>query len=130
MNKASARQQLHRNPGPGGETPQQKVARLRAAAAKARDVDVSGFDRLVMRGRVWADRAHRFTALSLIGITGKLYIILGSRSCCEQENELLRKRNRKNILEKQAKLYSPVVPLMGLISLIFYFGKLSFLAFC
>ncbi|KAI9744097.1 MAG: hypothetical protein M1818_002249 [Claussenomyces sp. TS43310] len=59
-----------RNPGPAGETPQQKVARLRAAAAKAHDADISTLDRFAIRGRVWADRAHRFTALSLIGITG------------------------------------------------------------
>jgi hypothetical protein len=57
-------------PGPPGETPQQKVRRLREAAARARDAKVSGFDRVLVRGRVWADRAHRFTALSLIGITG------------------------------------------------------------
>jgi Cytochrome oxidase c assembly len=60
----------HRTPGPPGETPQQKVRRLREAAARARDAKVSGFDKFIIRGRVWADRAHRFTALSLIGITG------------------------------------------------------------
>lgn len=30
---------------------------------------MTGFDRLVVRGRVWADRAHRVTAIGLIGIT-------------------------------------------------------------
>ncbi|RDW66472.1 hypothetical protein BP6252_10107 [Coleophoma cylindrospora] len=56
-------------PGPTGETPQQKVARLRASAAKARDAKISSFDKFLVHGRVWADRAHRFTTLSLIGIT-------------------------------------------------------------
>ncbi|KAL3424206.1 hypothetical protein PVAG01_03487 [Phlyctema vagabunda] len=58
-----------RTPGPTGETPQQKVARLRAAAAKTRDAKISTFDKVLVHGRVWADRAHRFTTLSLIGIT-------------------------------------------------------------
>jgi len=61
-----------RNPGPPGETPQEKVKRLRAAADRARDAQVSTLDKVLVRGRVWADRAHRFTALSLIGITGTL----------------------------------------------------------
>jgi len=55
--------------GPVGETPQQKVRRLRAAANAARDAQVSTFDKVILRGRVWADRAHRATAYTLIGIT-------------------------------------------------------------
>lgn len=58
-----------RNPGPPGETPQQRVKRLRAAADKARDAQISTFDKFLMKGRVWADKAHRFTAFSLIGLT-------------------------------------------------------------
>ncbi|KFY27811.1 hypothetical protein V493_03289, partial [Pseudogymnoascus sp. VKM F-4281 (FW-2241)] len=54
---------------PAGETPQQKVRRLREAANRAREGRLTGFDRAVVRGRVWADRAHRVTALGLIGIT-------------------------------------------------------------
>jgi hypothetical protein len=59
-----------RKPGPPGETPQEKVRRLRAAADRARDAQISTLDKVLVRGRVWADRAHRFTALSLIGATG------------------------------------------------------------
>ncbi|KAI9804838.1 MAG: hypothetical protein M1825_001206 [Sarcosagium campestre] len=51
------------------ETPQQKVARLRAAAQQARLSKVSTFDKVVVSGRTWADRVHRFAALGLIGIT-------------------------------------------------------------
>ncbi|KAH8808543.1 cytochrome oxidase c assembly-domain-containing protein [Xylogone sp. PMI_703] len=58
-----------RNQGPPGETPQEKVKRLKAAAQKARSANISTFDRIILHGRVWADKAHRFTALSLIGLT-------------------------------------------------------------
>ncbi|KFZ16528.1 hypothetical protein V502_05043, partial [Pseudogymnoascus sp. VKM F-4520 (FW-2644)] len=54
---------------PAGESPQQKVRRLREAANRAREGRLTGFDRAVVRGRVWADRAHRVTAMGLIGIT-------------------------------------------------------------
>lgn len=58
-------------PAPIGETPQQKIARLRAAAALAKSgaLRETSFDRVVRVGRVWADRAHRVTALGLIGLT-------------------------------------------------------------
>ncbi|TVY16439.1 hypothetical protein LARI1_G005542 [Lachnellula arida] len=64
-----SRPQRKGTPGPAGETPQEKVARLRAAADRARNAQVTTMDRLLVRGRVWADRAHKFTALSLIGAT-------------------------------------------------------------
>ncbi|KAF2834772.1 hypothetical protein M501DRAFT_943629 [Patellaria atrata CBS 101060] len=53
-----------------GETPQQKVARLRENARRAKLAKESTFDRIVARGRVWADRAHRVTAITLIAATG------------------------------------------------------------
>ena len=52
------------------ETPQEKVARLKAAARRAKAGNISTFDRIVVRGRVWADRAHRIVTLSLVGLTG------------------------------------------------------------
>jgi hypothetical protein len=61
---------------PSGETPQQKIARLRAAAARARTGKESNFDAVVRVGRRWADRAHRVTAYSLIGLTGTRYVPL------------------------------------------------------
>lgn len=60
---------VSRDPGPPGETPQQKIKRLRAAADRARDAQTSPVDKLIMRGRVWADVAHRITTLTLIGLT-------------------------------------------------------------
>ena len=52
------------------ESPQAKVARLRAAAQRARLDQVSTYDKVVVTGRAWADRAHRFVAMGLIGATG------------------------------------------------------------
>lgn len=57
-------------PAPPNETPQQKVARLREAARRSKLAQESAFDKVVSRGRVVADYAHRFTTLSLIGFTG------------------------------------------------------------
>jgi hypothetical protein len=56
----------------GGETPQQRVARLREAARKAKTEKAAGsaFDRILDRGRIWADRAHRVVAVGLMGATG------------------------------------------------------------
>lgn len=56
----------------GAETPKQKVARLRAAHEAAKQRQISRWDTIVVRGRVWADRAHRFTAMGLIGCTGRM----------------------------------------------------------
>jgi len=52
-----------------GETPQQRAARLREAARRARLDRISMTDKVIARGRVWADKAHRAFALSLIGAT-------------------------------------------------------------
>ncbi|MCJ1415287.1 hypothetical protein MMC32_001619 [Xylographa parallela] len=54
---------------PLSETAAQKVARLRAAHAMQKEAQISTWDRVVVRGRVIADAAHRFTALGLIGLT-------------------------------------------------------------
>lgn len=56
-----------------GETPAARIARLRAEAdaAKSRLNEVSWIDRVIDRGRVWADRAHRVTVYGLIGATSE-----------------------------------------------------------
>ncbi|KAE9966378.1 hypothetical protein BLS_007042 [Venturia inaequalis] len=63
-------------PAPPGETPLQKVTRLREAARKARAANESPAERLIERGRLWADRAHRFTTLSLIGFTAVAGVVV------------------------------------------------------
>lgn len=52
------------------ETPAQKVARLREAARRARMDQETTWDRVVLKGRVWADRAHKVTATALILSSG------------------------------------------------------------
>jgi len=57
--------------GPAGETPSEKVARLRAAARQAKERGtLSGVDRFLVHGRRWADNVHRFTTYALIAFTG------------------------------------------------------------
>lgn len=55
--------------GPPEETAAEKVARLRAARLKEREAQVTTWDRIVLRGRVWADRAHKVTVYSLVGFS-------------------------------------------------------------
>lgn len=64
-----ASSRIEKTPGPPGETPQEKVRRLREVAARARDAKISRLDKFLVHGRLWADRIHRTTTLSLIGIT-------------------------------------------------------------
>ena len=53
------------------ETPAQKVARLRAEHAANKLGQFSRWDRIVVRGRYWADKAHRVTTYTLVGFTGE-----------------------------------------------------------
>ena len=55
---------------PHVETPAEKVARLRAARLAQLEAQYTTWDRIVLRGRVWADRAHRVTVYTLVGFTG------------------------------------------------------------
>lgn len=68
----------HRNstlssPPPSSETPAEKVARLRAARFKARFAQIPLWDRVVVEGRIWADRAHRITVLFLLIASGMCF---------------------------------------------------------
>lgn len=54
----------------GGETPAEKVARLRAARMAEREAQVTRWDRVVVWGRRWADTAHRVTVYSLVAFSG------------------------------------------------------------
>lgn len=56
---------------PTSETPQEKVARLRAELRSQREGGQLSFgDRLVSGGRRWADRLHRGATFALLGFTG------------------------------------------------------------
>lgn len=86
---------------PANETPQQKIARLRSAAQAARRGKESTFDTTVRIGRKVADRAHRFTALGLIGLT----IVSGCVAAAGITDMLLHNRRRRNewLAEQQAR---------------------------
>ena len=64
-----SRLRLNANPPPPDETPQQKIARLRAAAALANRRHETRFEKTVRIGRVWADRAHRMTVVTIVGFS-------------------------------------------------------------
>lgn len=88
-------------PAPENETPQQKIARLRAAAASAKQVREPGVDRMIRIGRSVADRAHRVTAIGLIGLT----VVTGMVATAGITDMLLHNRRRRNewLAEKQAQ---------------------------
>lgn len=86
---------------PAGETAQQKITRLRAAAALAKRGNESSFDKTVRVGRKWADRAHRVTALGLVGFT----VLSAAVATAGITDMLLHNRRRRNewLAEKQAE---------------------------
>ncbi|KAK6539945.1 hypothetical protein TWF694_008779 [Orbilia ellipsospora] len=52
-----------------GESPQQRVARLREAARRERMNQVTTFDKIVHHGRRWADNVHRATVFTIMGFS-------------------------------------------------------------
>ncbi|KAM0720459.1 hypothetical protein Q7P37_004595 [Cladosporium fusiforme] len=98
---ATAGSQINFGQAPPNETAQQKIARLRAAAANAKRGKESGFDTAVRVGRVWADRAHKATAFSLIGLT----IVAGVVATAGITDMLMHNRRRRNewLAEKKAQ---------------------------
>ncbi|KAK5107400.1 hypothetical protein LTR62_001304 [Meristemomyces frigidus] len=86
---------------PANETPQQKVQRMRAAAASARRGKESGFDIAVRIGRIWADRSHRVATFGLIGLT----VASACIATAGITDMLLHNRRKRNdwLAEQQAK---------------------------
>lgn len=52
------------------ETPEERVARLRAAHRRATEARVSKADKIIDRGRRFFDSAHKMAVMGLIGFTG------------------------------------------------------------
>lgn len=52
------------------ETPEERVARLRAAHRSAIEARVSKADKIIDRGRRFFDSAHKVAVMGLIGFTG------------------------------------------------------------
>ncbi|RPA92602.1 hypothetical protein L873DRAFT_1831064 [Choiromyces venosus 120613-1] len=84
-----------------GETPQQRVARLREAARKAKLDQISTVDKIIDRGRIWADKAHRVVAVSLIGAT---VLCGGFTIFASIDMALYARRKKRAYLEEQAAL--------------------------
>lgn len=53
-------------PPPPNETPAQKVARLRAQRERELMKNIPLWDRVVVQGRIWADRVHTITLFGLL----------------------------------------------------------------
>ncbi|KAI9757290.1 MAG: phosphatidylinositol kinase- protein kinase tor1 [Chaenotheca gracillima] len=85
-----------------GETPQQKVARLKEAARRSKLDQISTFDKIVVRGRVWADRAHAVATLSLIGAS----VICGIYATVALTDMVMyNRRKRREFYTSQNDLY-------------------------
>lgn len=69
-NAAGKRPPQSAPPGAPTETPAEKVARLRAARLREREAQITNWDRVVVKGRSWADRAHKMTVYSLVTFSG------------------------------------------------------------
>ncbi|KAL1585675.1 hypothetical protein WHR41_06072 [Cladosporium halotolerans] len=97
----SAGSRINFGEAPPNETAQQKIARLRAAAANSKRGKETGFDTVVRVGRVWADRAHKATAFGLIGLT----IVAGVVATAGITDMLMHNRRRRNewLAEKRAQ---------------------------
>ncbi|EXJ80985.1 hypothetical protein A1O3_07273 [Capronia epimyces CBS 606.96] len=80
---SSSNPQPPRSQGHPGETPQERVARLRAAARAAKEqAAYSPVERVIEVGRRWADRAHRFTTYGLLLFAGvsTVFAVYGTTS--------------------------------------------------
>ncbi|KAG8529934.1 uncharacterized protein KY384_005415 [Bacidia gigantensis] len=98
-------------PPPKPETPQEKVARLRALRTAQRNAALPIWDRIVLRGRKWADRAHKVTALSLIG-AGGMHFPLSTGICffvgtfAIGDMLIHNRRKRTAFINEQHRIYS------------------------
>lgn len=90
------------NSPPQIETPIKKVARLRAARLAEKNAQISRWDQIVVRGRVWADRAHKVTAYSLIGFS----VVAASITAFALTDMILHNRRKRNAFyAEQHSLY-------------------------
>ncbi|KAL8715138.1 MAG: hypothetical protein Q9220_001095 [cf. Caloplaca sp. 1 TL-2023] len=85
------------------ETPAQKVARIRALRAAEKLNALSLWDRIVVRGRVVADVAHRVTVFGLIGATVLAFIVT---SFSLTDMILYNRRQRSIYFEAQESIYA------------------------
>ncbi|PSR84056.1 cytochrome oxidase c assembly-domain-containing protein, partial [Coniella lustricola] len=83
------------------ETPEQRVARLRAAHEKAKNAKVSRFDKILAKSRPFFDSAHRVTVISLVGLTA----VAGLMTAYTAYDMLRHNRQRKlDFMEAQKRM--------------------------
>ncbi|KAK5105283.1 hypothetical protein LTS08_001558 [Lithohypha guttulata] len=75
QNKPTPRPSQPSQPAPASETPQQRVARLRAAHLAKRAAELSTSDRILARGRRVADVLHRGTTYTLLGFSAVASVV-------------------------------------------------------
>ncbi|CCC09711.1 unnamed protein product [Sordaria macrospora k-hell] len=83
------------------ETPEQRVARLRAAHLKAKQAQVSRMDRIINGSRRFFDSAHKVTVLGLIGFT----VMAGLVTAYTAADMIMYNKKRKaEFIEAQKKM--------------------------
>ncbi|KAK3375868.1 cytochrome oxidase c assembly-domain-containing protein [Lasiosphaeria ovina] len=87
--------------GPFTETPDQKVARLRAAHRRAKAAEISKFDKIVDGGRRFFDSAHKVTVIGLIGFTAIASLLTVYTAA---DMMMYNKKRKAEFIEAQKKL--------------------------
>ncbi|KAK3951999.1 cytochrome oxidase c assembly-domain-containing protein [Pseudoneurospora amorphoporcata] len=83
------------------ETPEQRVARLRAAHLKAKQAQLSRMDRIISGSRRFFDSAHKVTVLGLIGFT----VLAGLVTAYTAADMIMFNKKRKaEFIEAQKKI--------------------------
>ncbi|KAI4197437.1 MAG: hypothetical protein LQ350_005930 [Teloschistes chrysophthalmus] len=90
------------NPPPRPETPKQKVERIRAERMAQKLNQLTLWDRTVIRGRVWADRAHRITLYILMSFTVICFAVGGFATV---DMLIYNRRQKRLFYAVQASLY-------------------------
>jgi Cytochrome oxidase c assembly len=93
--------------GPDGETPAEKVARLRMQSrAEKINASMSPVDRFLVRGRRWADNMHRVTTYGLLGLAAlcsvtAIYGVLSLSAHTRTQKRAFVDRELNRLLEAQ-----------------------------
>lgn len=83
------------------ETPEQRVARLRAAHLKAKQAQVSRMDRIIDGSRRFFDSAHKVTVLGLIGFTVMAGLVTAYTAA---DMMMYNKKRKAEFIEAQKKM--------------------------
>ncbi|KAK3342672.1 cytochrome oxidase c assembly-domain-containing protein [Neurospora tetraspora] len=83
------------------ETPEQRVARLRAAHLKAKQAQVSRMDRIIDGSRRFFDSAHKVTVLGLIGFTVMAGLVTAYTAA---DMMVYNKKRKAEFIEAQKKM--------------------------